>query len=143
MISEKMIIDTLVENHFSVTAIAEFSDRLSPGNMKFHYMPKVPLVLIHENLKIDQELEDIKKRFSNFDTSDKNFEFSIPEKFDQYFEVVLNSDPAIAARELYSKLRESAEGNLDFIYFVIKPIHQTVEFSPILDKLKKASSFTL
>jgi hypothetical protein len=106
-------------------------------------MPKVPLILINENLKIDQQLEIIKKRFSEFDTSDKNFDFSIPKKFNQYAEVILNNDPAIAARELYSKLRGSAENELDFIYFIIRPIHQSVEFSPIMDKLKKASSFSL
>lgn len=143
MISEKMICDTLRENHFQVQAISNFSDRLAPGNMQFHYMPKVPLILLSEGLKIAEQLEEIKKRFLAFDTSDKNFDFSIPNRFENFAEVILNPDPAIAARELYSKLRDSAEGNLDFIYFVLQPIHQSIEFSPIFDKLKKASSFTL
>lgn len=143
MISEKMIIDTLTENHFHVEAISDFSDRLAPGNMQFHYMPKVPLVLISEGLKITEKLEEIKKQFLSFDTSDKNFEFSIPTKFEKYSELVLNDNPAIAARELYSKLRETSDTSLDFIFFVIKPFHQAIEFSPIMDKLKKASSFIL
>jgi len=143
MISEKMICDTLLENHFLVEAIADFSDRLAPGNMQFHYMPKVPLILLSDRLKIEEQLIEIKARFATFDTTDKNFEFAIPKKIENFAEVVLNPDPAIAARELYSKLRDTADDNLDFIYFVIRPNHQSIEFSPIMDKLKKASSFTL
>lgn len=143
MLSEKAICDYLKEKNYNVELITNFSDALAPGNMKHHYMPKVPLILIDENIELQKNLELVKNKFREFDTSDTNFEFSIPKKFENFAEIKLNDDPAIAARELYSMLRDTAGLNLDFVFFVVHKKHQTVEFSPIMDKLRKASSFTL
>tara|TARA_R110002049_G_scaffold307477_1_gene508056 strand:+ start:425 stop:1324 length:900 start_codon:yes stop_codon:yes gene_type:complete len=59
---------------------------VSPGTLKHHYMPDVPMYLSLKDHP--RELESLK-----------------------YQTLVLNSDPAIAARELYQKMREAAATN--------------------------------
>lgn len=91
---------------------------LAPGNMKDHYMPKKPLVILTEG----KSLSDIEHPF----------------KF--YIEMNLSDSPEIAARELYSKLRLSGQGNEDIILFKKKDWHSGEQWEAILDRLQKASS---
>lgn len=91
---------------------------LAPGNMKDHYMPKKPLVILTEGKNLSQ----------------------IEHPFQSYIEMNLSDSPEIAARELYSKLRLSGQGNEDIILFKKKSWHSGEQWEAILDRLQKASS---
>ena len=143
MISKQMIVDELISNQLNPVEIENFEANLAPGNMKHHYMPNTPLVIIPENESIENYIDTIKDKFSQFDISDSNFEFVIPKKFEKYEELKLDANPSLAARELYSEMRRLAHLQNDFIYFKLNTKHHAQEFAPILDKLKKAASIIL
>lgn len=89
-----------------------------PGNMKNHYMPKKPLVILTEG----KVLEDIK---TNFNT---------------YCELTLSNSPEIAARQLYSHLRNSSQGQEDIIVFKKMNWHVGELWEVIFDRLSKAAT---
>jgi L-threonylcarbamoyladenylate synthase len=91
----------------------------APGNMKHHYMPNKPLVIVESSL---------------------NGEAKIPVEYLNHFEMKLSDIPELAARELYSQLRFSAEQSHDFILFKRSPLHSGEKWDSIMDRLKKAAT---
>ena len=91
---------------------------LVPGNMKNHYMPKKPLVILHDEKN----------------TSDIKF------KFKTYLEINFSKSPEIAARELYSHLRIASQGDEDIILFRKMSWHTGELWEAVLDRLFKAAS---
>jgi len=109
---------TLIENGFKLKDAQLKNSILVPGNMENHYMPKKPLVILKDGKKI----EDIKINFST------------------YIEMTLWTSPEIAARQLYSHLRISSQGNEDIIIFKIMNWHSGELWEVIFDRLHKAAS---
>ncbi|MBC7538237.1 MAG: threonylcarbamoyl-AMP synthase [Bacteriovorax sp.] len=108
----------LVENGFKLKKAKLGNSILVPGNMKNHYMPKKPLVILKEG----KALKDIK---INFNT---------------YVEMTLSNSPEIAARQLYSQLRISSQGKEHIIIFKEMNWHAGELWEAILDRLLKAAS---
>ncbi|PIP93333.1 MAG: threonylcarbamoyl-AMP synthase [Bdellovibrio sp. CG12_big_fil_rev_8_21_14_0_65_39_13] len=101
---------------------------LAPGQIKHHYMPKIPLVLVKdkgnafENAKAASTLCGIDINLGR--------------------ELVLSEDPSMAARILYSEMRNTCADGVEFIYFVFKQQWSESElWTAILDRLTRASSF--
>ena len=109
---------TLIENGFKLKDAQLKNSILVPGNMENHYMPKKPLVILKDGKKI----ENIKINFST------------------YIEMTLSTSPEIAARQLYSHLRISSQGNEDIIIFKIMNWHSGELWEVIFDRLTKAST---
>lgn len=87
---------------------------VSPGAMKHHYMPKKPITLL-------KELRTDSPEFSTW--------------------VVPNS-PEIAARELYSKLREMDKADSTEIHIVLDEGFKNLEtYAGILNRLSKAKTY--
>ncbi|MBY0416095.1 MAG: threonylcarbamoyl-AMP synthase [Bdellovibrionales bacterium] len=91
---------------------------LAPGNMKDHYMPKKPLVILNEG----KSLKDINLKFESF------------------VEMSLSKSPEIAARELYSHLRLAGAGSEDIIIFKKMLWHTGELWEAVFDRLSKAAS---
>lgn len=87
---------------------------VAPGQMDHHYMPKVPLLIIHD-------LKDLKDQSLN------------PK------ELMLAENPAVAARNLYSDMRRLCDEGADLIYVVKKKNHEEDQWQGIWDRLHKAS----
>ncbi len=107
---------------------------MAPGQIKHHYMPSVPLVLI------EQDIESSKvKEYLTYEVQKKlHKKILYPASLD------LSEDPSIAARQLYSQLRKTAEQkNVDLIYFIKKPIHNNDLWLAFFDRLQKAASLRI
>jgi len=101
---------------------------LAPGQIKHHYMPKIPLVLVKdrgsslENAKVASTLCGIDSKLGS--------------------ELILSGEPSMAARMLYSEMRNSCKEGIEFLYFVLKQEWSESElWTAILDRLTRASSF--
>lgn len=108
------------------------SDSISaPGQVKHHYMPTIPIIWISEEKLI---------KFSNINAMVKDFTSQ------SYLNPVimnLNSDATIAARELYSQMRECSKYPADII-ICIKTKNQIGElWESIHDRLNRASTYKL
>jgi L-threonylcarbamoyladenylate synthase len=123
------------------------SKKESPGHMKHHYMPAVPLVYVLAKSNLGFAGLD-----KNLLTQITNQIQTLPEFVDEVRlirplgeiknvqELILSSNPALAARELYSQLRVLGAKKSDIIVFYEKDFHQETEWEALLDRLTKAAS---
>jgi L-threonylcarbamoyladenylate synthase len=102
---------------------------MAPGQVEHHYMPKIPILLIsREMLGENRGIESVTKLVPDLN-------FNTPR------ELKLNSDPSIAARELYSQMRICSEAPTDLIVCVREAYQQGEQWASILDRLNRASSY--
>lgn len=86
----------------------------APGQLRHHYMPALPLLLVYGDQKPSREGRGV--------------------------ELQLSKEPAWAARELYAKLRDLSKSGADYIYFRCFPESGGESWQAIMDRLKKAAS---
>ena len=123
----KEILEEALKSYIKPIPIFEEQSPVSPGHLKHHYMPSIPLMIIG-----DQEIEDPKLRD----------EAILKLKLQSFkpIELVLHNDPVIAARDLYQNLRRCAETGANVIFVREKPEYQNNLWTAIWDRLKKAAS---
>lgn len=101
----------------------------SPGHTEHHYMPDIPLVLVRTasttlppelNRSIAQDL-GLSKRLLGV-------------------ELRLSPQPALAARELYARMRECAASGASFIYALQSPAASGESWEAVWDRLSRAAS---
>lgn len=115
----------------------------SPGQMKHHYMPNKPLIIL-DDLHIESALLNfIKTEIDNLPSKVEHVDIVKPDKIKSFKELILSENPKWAARELYSKLRESSLGSEDIIIFKIKKYHVGDDWEALLERLLKASTVNL
>lgn len=106
----------------------------SPGHLKHHYMPEMPLVLIDQisaqRPKWNFVQEQICMRLKISPVSLGR-------------ELLLSKDPLLAARELYVNMRELGDAKPDFIYIWREPENRGGIWDAIWDRVEKASSVQL
>lgn len=132
-ITEEMLQSALERWSHPVTMRRAVSSE-SPGHMKHHYMPVIPLVILKKDepiglsestknrIKEDLQIED----FSNIGYLD------------------LSDEPALAARHLYSQLREISDSGAKFI--VVRKNPDQIKdglWQAIWDRLSRAASLDL
>lgn len=98
---------------------------VAPGQLKHHYMPRIPLVIVPENFVWEKHVEEIEFKFKN------------PVIWKQPL------TPEIASRELYQKMREFDEQGYDIIFAERSPHHYNEEWLGIWNRLQKAKSQAL
>lgn len=140
---------TQIEECLSLQHIQfQFSDAVSksesPGHMKHHYMPNIPLVLVKEENFVSPKfiLNKLNTELKNLPDIVEDVKIIKPLKdIQQIEELKLPNNSALAARELYAKLRENSEktGN-EAIFFVIRQEHYHEDWMGIMDRLTKAAS---
>lgn len=105
------------------------TEEASPGHLKDHYQPDVPLILIHPQVVMDSELESFFKQKLKL----KSWNPSSLE---------LDKEAKSSARSLYSSLRQAARtGNV--IVCHLQNQHFSKDWEAILDRLQKASSLII
>jgi L-threonylcarbamoyladenylate synthase len=109
--------------------IARASSMASPGNTEHHYMPNIPLVIV------EQEETSLKQKTKEEICRD----FGI-EKNSRGAELRLDSNPRIAARALYARMRECTDSGATFIYVVRRKSHSGGLWEAIWDRLGRAAS---
>jgi L-threonylcarbamoyladenylate synthase len=84
----------------------------SPGHLKHHYMPDIPLIIVSEKAKAPDGAAELR----------------------------LNDDPSLAARELYSRLRELATSGSKSIFVRRKADQNGGFWDAIWDRLSRAAT---
>lgn len=105
---------------FKIQSEFDSVDLVAPGIMQDHYQPEIPLYLLNNSHQEEATgyLVDLK----------------------DCAELLLSDDPAIAARQLYGKMRDlGAQKSLKGMFFRVKPNHRSLLWQPIMDRIKKAS----
>lgn len=122
--------------------------KVSPGQMKHHYMPSVPLVWIEAHSRTGKASmeEHVKQEYLSAITripdEVEGVKIVKPLKVDRVQELLLPKDPVLAARELYHQMRVVAQA-ADLIYFKKQDWMEGESWSPILERLTKAASLKL
>lgn len=121
------------------------SKKESPGHMKHHYMPAIPLV-VSESSDIDQNeaLLRINTELINLPNEIEGVKIVKPEAGIRKLAVLqLADDPVVAAREFYGELRRLAESGEDGILFYRQPIQTGELWEALFDRMYKAASLIL
>lgn len=119
------MLSQILESHGVKAEVTYAESPVAPGQLKHHYMPRIPLIIVPENF-------DWKNRRSEI-----HFEFKNPAIWKQ------PSSPEIASRELYQKMREFDELGHDIILAERSPNHSTEEWLGIWNRLEKAKGQSL
>jgi len=102
---------------------------VAPGQLKHHYMPRIPLVVVPESFAWESERERVESELKR--------KFSHPVRWQ------LPEDPALASRILYEDLRSFDQKGFDLILISKSSAHETEEWRGIWNRLEKAQSLTL
>ena len=100
----------------------------SPGHLKHHYMPVVPLAIVSEDLT-DAMLTDIARDLKIAKPRNPR-------------ELSLTTDATQAARRLYSEMRVLSEEGADFLYVVESAERQGGLWTAVWDRLTRAASWS-
>lgn len=122
-----MLEEILAKNKVTAQVIYSASP-VAPGQLKHHYMPKIPLVIVG----VDDEWESIRPRI----------EKALNKSFQRPARWIQSGDAHIASRELYQKLREFDLQGYDIILTAKSDFHHSEEWKGIWDRLEKAQSMS-
>ncbi len=120
----------------------------SPGHLKHHYMPSVPLIYCRQIPRCEEHLRSaIETGLKTAPNEVEGIVLRRPKSLRRFIELSLSRDPRLAARELYQKLRELSVQNADVIYFVepeaFRKGPETEQWQAIRDRLSKAATLQL
>lgn len=117
----------------------------SPGHVKHHYMPSVPLILCLDPQRPVGELKKIiQAKISEL--PDKIEEVSIvkPQGEIQNIAIMkLSEDPVLATRSFYAQLRDLAVQKPDCILLYKEVFHSGERWESLYDRINKAASLVI
>lgn len=136
---------TLGHQKFSFSFRETVEKNKSPGHMKHHYMPEIPMVLIRSKSLMDGEIiRETESKLKDFPDEIEGVEIRKPKKISKMVELNLPEDPVLAARSFYAELRKLGESSgADLIYFRAKAFHTGENWQALMDRLTKAASLIL
>ncbi len=124
----------------------EPADKIAaPGQMKHHYMPEIPLILVaDETLTETQILEQTQTQLAQLPDEIESVQIRKPKNLQKIQEIHLPPDAALASRCLYSELRRLSENiSVQALYFRIQAFHSSEDWQAPMDRLRKAASLVL
>jgi len=127
----KDILEAALKERGTPFELLQGSSLASPGNTEHHYMPNIPLVIV------EQERQALKQDTREQICADFAFERNV-----LCAELRLDTNPKIAARSLYVRLRECSDSGASFIYAVRHAEQDGGIWDAIWDRLTRASSRT-
>jgi L-threonylcarbamoyladenylate synthase len=131
-ITEEMLREALSKWSKPV-AVTRAASEASPGHLKHHYMPAVPLVIVEGSRGLPlspSEAQTIRGQLKL-------------ESLGQVRELDLSDDPALAARELYGKMRDLAESGAQLIFVRHSNEMRAGLWQAIWDRLTRAATLSL
>lgn len=105
----------------------------SPGHLKHHYMPKIPLVIVPENET--SPLSEASKKKAREALGLKDIRNPM--------ELILDENPELAARELYSEMRRLSESGADILFVRHSEARSHGLWQAIWDRLSRASTLDI
>jgi len=144
-VTQSALKKALSHQKLSFSFIETVEKNKSPGQMKHHYMPEIPLVLIKSKSLKDSEIMSLtEKKLKAIPAQIEGVEIRKPQQIRKMVELNLPEDAGLAARSFYSELRKLGEsGQADIIYFRMKAFHTGESWQALLDRLTKAASLIL
>lgn len=134
-------IQTALNGHEANYQIKNVEDKKeSPGHMKHHYMPEVPMIFLNHPINFNDLKEKIQSDFNLIPDEIDQIKILKPKKIESFVTLDFSTDPAIACRELYGKLRSASEKNKDLIIFEKKSYMKGELWDSFLERIHKASS---
>lgn len=116
----------------------------SPGQMKHHYMPEVPLLWAEGKWSDKEALDALKARLDSLPDEVEGVKIRKPSAaVTRVARLNLSKDPRQAARELYDSLRRNAESGAEVLVFEHDPSQTGENWEPVLERLRKASTLVL
>ncbi|OYZ21682.1 MAG: threonylcarbamoyl-AMP synthase [Bdellovibrio sp. 28-41-41] len=113
----------------------------SPGHMKHHYMPKTPIVFFNQPVQINDYLTTIRNDFLKIPDIVEDVTIVKPHgNITRSEKIEFSSDPLIACRELYGKLKKSSEANSQILVFEKQHYMVGEVWDAFLERITKASS---
>jgi L-threonylcarbamoyladenylate synthase len=129
---------------FQYQFIENISRQDSPGHLKHHYMPEIPLVLVKNRAYTSQKImEKTKQMLHQLPDEVEGVRLKKPAQIQSAKEFLLPDQSSLAARELYSQLRLMAKEPVDFLFFRLLDYHSREEWQAVMDRLTKAASLIL
>jgi L-threonylcarbamoyladenylate synthase len=130
------------------TEVAQVEKHKSPGHLKHHYMPEIPLVYLRTQKVFDENLKsEMREIFEKIPATEEGMTLHRPGQVQSFTELKLNQNPVHAARELYHQMRECSQQKTDVILFYEQDFMRdakTLEsWLPLLDRLQKAATIIL
>jgi L-threonylcarbamoyladenylate synthase len=120
----KMLAEILRVNGLEIE-VTYAESPVAPGQLKHHYMPRIPLIIVPENFVWEKHQHELPMQFKN------------PVIWKQPL------TPEIASRELYQKMREFDEQGFDIIFAERNSHHFSEEWLGIWNRLQKAKTLAL
>jgi L-threonylcarbamoyladenylate synthase len=141
-ITETMINEFLHEAQVPHQFHAVENKSAAPGQLKHHYMPQIPLILVLKEYLIQDELmSQIQDIIRKAPDEVEGVRLVKPtQTVTNLVEIKLPKDPVLAARQLYSNLRSVAESGADAMYFHKTEDHSGELWESIFERLTKAST---
>jgi L-threonylcarbamoyladenylate synthase len=140
-------IEKLLKNHNELYEVVTAASRAeSPGHLKHHYMPVVPLVLCRRPPRNEEHLKQVLvPALARIPDVVEEVQIRKPTQVQKILPLKLSRSAHLAARELYQNLRDVAEKAPDLMYFVCPPEHDfsSEAWAAVKDRLEKASSLIL
>lgn len=141
----KSELEQKIGNKFKVQWLDKVDQSESPGHMKHHYMPEVPLVVCtNPQMKVHEITELLNQKLHELPDQIEHVKIVKPKRRIEKLEfLILPKDPHQAARELYSQLRIASERQPDVLCFIRMPYHNTEMWESVFDRLYKAASLVI
>jgi L-threonylcarbamoyladenylate synthase len=116
----------------------------APGQMKHHYMPEVPLVIVSSEMAPEEILRKTQAHLQSLPDQVEGVTLRKPQSLNRACELLLSLEASLASRQLYAELRRIGEsGNCDLIYFHWRPEYDSADWAALRDRLTKAASLIL
>lgn len=123
-----MLENLLEDNHLNV--VVEYAESpVAPGQLKHHYMPKIPLIIMPENFQWQASQELVEKH--------------LHKKFHHPAHWGLPTDPREASRALYQDLRSFDEKGFDVIFIKRNASQMNDDWRGIWNRLGKAKTLEI
>lgn len=135
----------LSDKGFTFEFIEQVDKRESPGHMKHHYMPPVPLIVVTQpGRSVENILQEVNQKLGELPDEIESIKIIKPAGGIHSAEILsLSHDPLLATREFYGRLRDVAAHGKDAIVFY-RESHQVGErWESLFDRLNKAASLIL
>jgi L-threonylcarbamoyladenylate synthase len=119
--------------------------RESPGHMKHHYMPPVPLIVVTDSkMTPETAVLEANSKITELPDEIESIKIIKPKNGLHTFQILkLSEDPLLATREFYGKLREVAALGGDCILFYRDKGQEGERWESLFDRLNKAASLIL
>ncbi|MCC6952763.1 MAG: threonylcarbamoyl-AMP synthase [Deltaproteobacteria bacterium] len=116
-------IESVLSERFPSTKVISASSAAAPGQLKEHYRPAIPLVIVSESTSISAALMK-----------------DLGIQGEQSIELELGADPILLARRLYSDLRTLSDLGADFIVVRKRADMQGGYWNAIWNRLERAAT---